>query len=184
MDFRKRISIIVVIVVALVAAIILFFLLRRKPAGPGAPTVSPSAETPDKTVAAPASPIPALTKVPQENDGERYVRQLAGIFVERLGSYSNQDGNKHLDDAIALATERMAAWLRTQAVAAGQVYQGKTTHLVASKVESYAATAAKVHVDVQEENNGAAGSKTIYHSGRVELVKVDGVWKVGGLYWE
>ncbi len=185
MTLRKRIIIIAGVALGIIIAALLFFIVNRNEPRDTAPAAPVGKES--QTIPAGASaeaPVGGAASVaPAEDLGERYVRQLAGIFVERFGSYSNQDDNRHLDDAVALSTARMAAWIKTQAISAGQNYQGKTTRVVASKVESYASTAAKVSVDVQEEVTGSSGGTTVYRSGKVELAKVEGEWKVSGLFW-
>ena len=168
----------------LVIAVSMFFLVNRNEPSEPFPASSTGAQKQSIPAATPASPDSALLPTaPAEDLGERYVRQLSGIFVERFGSYSNQNDNNHIDDVVALSTERMAAWIKTQTVAAAQNYQGKTTRVVASKVESFSSAAAKVKVDVQEEVTGASGGATVYRSGQVELAKVEGEWKVSGLFW-
>ena len=184
MDERKRLYIMISLVMGIIlAVVILLVLLRGKstplPVGPpldpvtGEPVPSAAVREPEETILLPVSEAPS-------NPGEVYVRQLAGIFVERFGSFSNQNDNSHIVDAEAMATQKMSKWLRTQALIQEQEYVGQTTKVVAGSVISYSDQNAEVLVDVQVLPSGGTAS---YRSGRVELTKIADDWKVDGLYW-
>ncbi len=115
---------------------------------------------------------------------EIYVKQLSKIFVERFGSYSNQNDNKHIEDALALSTETMARWLQTQTIEEGQEYLGVTTNVISTSVTEITENDAEVSVGAQVRTSAALGVETSYRTGRVELVRVGNDWKIDGLYWD
>lgn len=192
LDLRQRLFIIIGLVAGLVLALVLLIVGGRdKDALPSgdAVTVTPPLEE-GLPAGAVREPPPSavggesVAPLPAANPDEVYVLQVARIFVERFGSYSNQNDNQHITDALAMASERMARWLETQKIAPGAEYQGVVTKVVASSVTERSDTRAIVTIDVQQVSEGPGASGVIYKSGRVELVKVGAEWKVDGLYWE
>ncbi len=189
-DDKRRLYILVSIIVALVLVIILVFVFRNQSETPTPTTATPPTPSVSEveTPASPAStPVPIFADAPiptnSDTPDEQYVQQIARIFVERLGSYSNQNNNQHIEDAKALATSRMQAWLDTQAIEAGQDYAGVTSRVIASSVESLSETEATVRIGTQQYFEGVGAPGTAYQSGIVELVFVDNDWKVSGLFW-
>lgn len=198
---RQRIFILIGLGVGLLAAILLvyFFVFREKPASPpaaggestgtvedgvapprtGAGTVAPSSQATDTPRRGGAPPTPKTTPT------ERYVRDRARIFVERFGSYSNQNDNTHLDDAASLATPRMREWIMNQRIteSSGE-YQGVITKVLASRIGTLSDNSATVFFDVQEERERSGQSSIAYRSGEVRLSKEDGEWWIEGLYWK
>lgn len=171
------------VVLGVLAAIFLFILYDRR-----TPEEAPLTET--ETPVGPAIvEAPTVFSTPEdapvagpEASEETYVRQLAVIFVERFQSFSNQNDNTHIEDAIALSTPRMTAWLRGQIQAQHEAYAGQTTTVVASSVKEFAPPRAVVAIEVQMDVSGEAAAK--YRSGQVELLKDGETWKVDALYWE
>lgn len=191
LDLRQRIFIIIGLSAGLILALVLLIVSGRDKAAPGGEVVtvtSPAGDgLPSGAVREPAAAAvesgagaPAVASDPDEI----YTAQLARIFVERFGSYSNQNDNQHIADALTMASERMAAWLETQKIASGAEYAGVMTKVVASSITQREADRAEVAIDVQQVSEGAGASPVAYKSGRVELVKVGKEWKVDGLYWE
>lgn len=120
-----------------------------------------------------------------EASEETAVAALAKDFVERFGTYSNQNDNEHLEAVLPFVTEKMKIWLETQAVLQGGSYTGKTTAVVVASVTSLEKETALVAVSVQETLTNSAGSaQPSYRTGRVELVKQGEVWKADGFFWE
>ena len=123
--------------------------------------------------------------VSDEDPEERFVRHLARTFVERFGSYSNQNKNRHIEEALLLSTSRMQGWIETQAVDQSGSYVGATSQVVASEVTSYTESKATVTVGVQEVVRRVGGTEERnYKNGRVELVRQGSEWKIDALYWE
>src|SRR3989339_1354535 len=52
----------------------------------------------------PNSGVSTSTPVFSEYSPEVYVKQVARIFVERFGSYSNQNDNQHINDVLPMVT--------------------------------------------------------------------------------
>lgn len=128
-------------------------------------------------------PTPKTPTLPSDPE-EIYLRQLARIFVERFGSYSNQNDNEHIADAFTLATRKMQGYIATKALDFNQTYEGATTVVVATSILKRAASAATVSVDAQRVVHESSGERTEYLSGTVEFLKVNGEWKVDGVYWQ
>lgn len=128
--------------------------------------------------------IPAGPAISGSFSEETYVKQVARMFVERFGSYSNQANNQHLVDVLPLVTPSMVVWLKTQSQEQGQIYEGLTTRVVASQVSSFTDSRATILIEAQREIQSAAGLKLEQRSGRVELLKTNADWKVDGFYWD
>lgn len=197
LDIRKRILIITSIVIGVLIAILLLFYVFRSGKNSSVENVSviaPDAavETagegmplpPSPTGIIPTSPVPSTPVVTQGDPEDRYLRQLATLFVERVGSFSNQNENQHIVDVHTLVTDRVATWLTTTQVQRSTEYRGTTTQVIVSNLTSKKGDAASVHIDAQKTNDTQGKTTVTYISGRVELLKVAGVWKINGLYWE
>jgi len=190
LDLRQRIFIIIGLVAGLILALALLISGGRdKDAGPagGVVATTPVAEAglpPGVLREPPAGATPGAAPAVSYDPDEVYAAQVARIFVERFGSYSNQNDNQHIADAMVMATDRMAAWLETQTLAPGVVYSGVITKVVASSVTKRETDRVEVTIDVQQVSEGEGAGGVTDKSGRVELLKVGNEWKVDGLYWE
>ena len=192
-DIRKKIIIIFCAVIGLIVAAVLVMKFYNQPkvnitpdgegqtvgettgAVPGGNQPSTQGQTTAPAVKAKpksAAPLPDV-----------YVKQLTEIFVERFFTYSNQNDNSHIEDAVAMSTAVMTKWVKTQAQKMALEYQGVTTQVVASSVRSLTADKAVVGVDVQQVFEGS-DSKTVSRTGRAELISVGKDWKIDGFYWE
>lgn len=197
LDLRKRIFIIIGVAAGIIAAIVLLiFVLYNKQSdlaqdtGDDTPYIT-SGETNTQgngavlpgTSGAPSVSSPIY--VSDEDAEERYVRHLARTFVERFGSYSNQNGNMHIEEAKLLASRRMQSWIDSQAITQTGEYEGATTQVISSDVTAYSDASATVIVGVQEVIRTRTGEEQRnYNNGRVELVREVGEWKIDALYWE
>ena len=124
--------------------------------------------------------VPAVPTSP-----ELYVRQLSRIFVERFGSYSNQNNNQHIKDVDPLLTPTMRRWVQSQNQQQSNDYEGQTTKLISSSVTSFIQEAsAEVQIGVQQEKTIGNSTETVYRDGRVELLYQNGKWLIDGLYFE
>ncbi len=190
-DIRKRLFIIISIVVGIILAVVLFLVFFNKPRQSTAPE-SDVQTTPQSgsgvksnqsSGGAQKAPETLVSVKPAVASEDVYVKQLAGIFVERFLGYSNQNNNQHIEDALLLSTDKMASWIKKQGEQWSMDYQGSSATVVASQLKEMGKDIAIVGVDVQQSFEGKE-EKTVYKSGRVEIVKVDGEWKVNGFYWE
>jgi len=188
---RKKFIIFVGIAILFIIAMILLALFLRKntgtePTDDGRPQFATTTEeipveepqifVPKDTPAAP----PATT----EEREKLYVKQLARTFVERFETYSNQNDNRNIEDATELATANMAGYIETKTQPQNREYQGVTTKVISMEVTAFDGTNATVKVGAQVETQTQTTKNTSYKNGRVELLKVDGVWKVNGVYWD
>jgi hypothetical protein len=183
-DIRKRILVIASIVIGVVLALVLFILvIRDRGLSPKSAPNTP--ETNTGTPAVKNSPKPnAKTVEPVGEPEEIYLRQLARIFVERFGSFSNQNDNQHIVDALALSTKRMQSYIQSKEISFNSSYEGVTTIVVASHVVKRNQTTATVTVDVQRIVRTLGTEKTEYQTGTVGFSKEGGEWKVGSLFWK
>jgi ABC-type uncharacterized transport system permease subunit len=104
--------------------------------------------------------------------------------VERFGSFSNQNDNQHIVDALALSTKRMQSYIQSKEISFNSSYEGVTTIVVASHVVKRNQTTATVTVDVQRIVRTLGTEKTEYQTGTVGFSKEGGEWKVDSLFWK
>lgn len=187
LTLRQRIFAISGIVVGLVLAFILVSFIRNRPDKVETPDTA-SVESPrvesSRARATERPPVEPVVYPP----GEQVIRQTARMFVERFASFSNQNDNAHIEDAMALATPRMQRWLETQQVELSREYSGMTTQVLAMEISNESEVAARVEVSTQQSvsklENGLVSSKMQQRKGRVELTKVGNDWEVDGFFWE
>jgi hypothetical protein len=192
MDLRKRLFIIISVAVLLLLAVVLVLLAPGK--GDSDIPVS-DLENPDDadfiflddTLDLPpiiGDPTVISPMLANEDVDERYVRQLAIDFVERFGSFSNQNRNNHINDVLPLVTDGMAGWIKTQVLSYSDEYNGSTTNVIVSSVDSFEETSASVHIEAQQALETQTDIKRVYNKGNVTLALEDGEWKVSGLFWD
>ena len=181
-DVRNRIIIIAGVAIGLILALVLFIVGIKDRS---APVVKEDKKVPASEAAKEQklTKPPSKPNVPAENPEDTNLRQVARLFVERFGSYSNQNDNTHLSDVLPLSTKRMQKYIESQAIDFGREYEGSTTVVVVSKITEKMTAKATVELGVQQLLQTAAASKTEYRTGLVTFIKEDGAWKVDGLYW-
>ncbi len=184
MTLRKRLFIILGIIAAMILVILLLFFAFNKRNGE-ASTPAPTQNTPPLVGegGGVSTPPPTQSPVPVGDPEEIYLKQLSRIFVERYGSFSNQNDNAHIVDILRLGTARMQEYLNGKRQTFDTAYHGMTTHVVASRILDKSAVSASVRVDVQRIVSEGAAQKTEYDSAKVALVKEGNEWKVDGVYW-
>lgn len=189
MEGRKKIFIVLSLAVLFLLASLLIFLVFRNKATP-APVQNPTPTSTTPTVKDQpeiVEPVKNTPPPPPQTTAEReklYVKQLARTFVERFETYSNQNKNRNIADATQLATENMAGYIATKSQVQSTQYQGVTTKVISMEVTAFSSDAATVKVGAQVENQTSTSSQTSYKTGRVDLKKIDGVWKVNGVFWD
>jgi len=166
-----------------VVAILAYFLFFRE----GTVVEMPADESPVSEVAEVSEQ--ATTNVPEpielpEVDPSIYSVQVAKIFVERFSTYSTQNGNQHIRDVLPMATPVMERWIKTQEVEQSKEYSGVSTRVVTNELISIDGDSAVVKIDVQQIVSNNSGTTIEDKTGRVELVWIDGDWKVDGFFWE
>ncbi|HOX61146.1 MAG TPA: hypothetical protein PLV72_04035 [Candidatus Magasanikbacteria bacterium] len=187
---RKKLLFLVggVAILLIILGIVLYFFRVYKhnvtPAGSNA-VVSPTEEINSNQ---PAPVTPGIVKpsapiiVTKGEPTDVYFKQLTQMFVERYGSYSNQNGNSHISDVLPLVTRSMAKWLTAQDIEQKAEYSGVTTRVVAMRITDKTATKVTVAFDAQMAVSDGSGSRNENRSGRVNLEKVGEDWKVAGYY--
>jgi hypothetical protein len=187
-DARKRLLVRVGLGVGAVLAILLLWLVFRASPAPTAVPPQEDGAVPSANTETPAVPVAPAARTEATVPGtpeEIYLKQISRDFVERYGSYSNQNDNTQIMDAMALASDRMKAYLRTKTQEFSADYTGATTNVVASSIVKRDDATAEVRVDVQRTIFSAGAQTMEYQTGTVKLVKnAAGEWKVDGLYWE
>jgi len=189
-DSQKKIFIIGGILIGLILAVVLFLFFYHPTGKTTSPTTASTKTTAEQapiiiesnTAPAPAPAAQEAAK-PAVSQDEFYVQQLARIFTERFFSFSNQNQNQHIADALALSSQSMASWIQKQTLAQSSEYQGVNTTVVATSVKTLDNGTATVTVDVQRVFGGKEVKKE-YKVGRVELIKENEIWKIKGFYWE
>lgn len=193
LTLRQRIFIISGVTVGLVVAITLA-LIYSSNKEPASETVQQSAKDTGGVEVDKIGTVDAQINVLSEQRQASYVpeeqmaRQTARMFVERFGSFSNYNKNSHIQDVLDMATPNMQSWIKTQTINPGNNYEGITTRVLSLTIRSLNKGTAAVGIETQRtisaQVDGQLTTSIENKSGRVELVKVGGEWKVSGFYWE
>lgn len=114
---------------------------------------------------------------------------VARNFSETYGSFSNQNGGSNLVDAKAYATDKYAAVLQTQANAAqaaprAGVYSGTITQALVFTNITLGPSTAQIVVTTQQAVTTGNDTKNQTRDLLVDLLKVDGEWKVNAAVWK
>ena len=126
---------------------------------------------------------------------EIYTKQLASIFVERFGSYSNQSSFSNINDLKMLMSKKMQRWAENyvreqkEQAQAADIYYGITTKAVAGEVEEFDDDAGKAVILVRTRRREALGttvniSNAYNQDALITFVKEDGAWKVDSAVWK
>ncbi len=190
LTLRQRIFVISGIIIAIILAII-FIILWQKKQREAAPAVDTTAETENTAAVLKEQTLVGVTPEairgtkPQNVDpDELLAKQISRIFVERFMTYSNQNDNKHVEDALKLATVEMESFIKSQSLKKSNDYQGATTRVLSSSIREKTENKIIVTVSVQQELRSAKTSEMVQKKGRVELVKGTNTWLVSGFFWE
>jgi len=188
---RRRALLIVgllLLLIAVIIAIVLF--LTRAIATPEAPVDEPFVPPETTQEQAPAEKFenPLIPAEP-EVQGSTAGQQMAELFAERYGSYSNQGDYQNLRDLLPVMTDRYRAsteaFLETTETAPGQPYEGVTSVKISTDVRSIDEDSAVIAVTLQQERASGAAAPTIgYRTLRMELMLVGAEWRVDAAQWE
>lgn len=194
MTLRQRISIGLGLGILIIGLIVWYLLANREvaPDSTGqvsdAPTITTDTIDGAAETTTPTETVPTVTAPFSE---DVYLKQLSKIFVDRFATHSTQNPNDNITDVIELATPTMQAWLRTQTKTESRDYEGVTTEVLASSIAEKTADKATVLIEAQQilenkkaEASGLTNKQMVQRTGKVVLVKVSGVWKIEGLYWD
>ena len=187
---RHRLIIVLGVASALgIIVLLLYFFLFRTNApdvlenndqGTAPPQTQPADAGDASAGAGQAAPRQNATIAP----GDRYILQVTRTFVERFASYSNQNDNRHIEDALLLATPQMRTWVESQETIYDAAYAGVIARVIAASLEEKTDASAQVQVQVQEVQRTDTEETIQYRTGTVQLVRQGSEWKVNGLFWE
>jgi len=187
LTLRQRIFLISGITISIMLVIVLFLVFRSRFA-PEDDTTNTENTTTEVNVSETGSQeffkAPDIQEPVDIDADELLAKQISRIFVERFATYSNQNDNSHIQDALLLATSSMQEWIRTQVQDKSNQYKGVTTRVLSSSVTSKTETTATVAIAVQQEQRSAEASDIVQRKGRVELSKIGEMWFVNGFFWD
>jgi hypothetical protein len=192
LSLRKRILVIILAFVTVVTVILVMLFSRR-----GEEEVVEDTTIPPQVITE-LSPIenvefrrpesiPGSIESPVLTPDEIYAKQQARIFVERFWTYSNQNDNRHIEDALSLALPSMHAWILSQSSEQADIYAGVTTEVLSARVVSYTPEATRVEVGAQQTTQQATSDGGITRASsiitaEVDLVKQGAEWLVSGVW--
>lgn len=121
-----------------------------------------------------------------EEKEQAQLLKLAGSFVERYGSYSNQTDFENLIDLEPFMSQNLKTWAdnfvaeKRKSVIENQPYYGITTKTLKKELISYDEDLVKIKVSTQRSETVGAdfNTKVFYEDYVVELIKEEGIWKV------
>lgn len=140
----------------------------------------------------PAAVIPSGLEPDPEPvvEGRTASLQIAQLFAERYGSYSNQGGYRNLQDLLPVMTAsyRLETEELLEEVASNPPaidYEGFTATRVSQEEISFNENAgtAVYEISLQQVKTTSTGSEILYRTLRVELRKVGDDWKVDDAEW-
>lgn len=187
---RRRALILVGLAVLLLAIVIAAILLILRLL----PDPAPQAPASDRTATATPEVVTSVDFVnpliadPVAVQGSAAARQMAELFAERYGSYSNQGNYQNLRDLLPVMTAafraRTEATLAAAAPASG-TFEGVTSVKVSTDVRSADEDSAVVAVTLQQEKTSGGAAPTVgYRTLRMELVREGESWRVDAAAWD
>lgn len=190
---RRRAILIVALVLLLIGILIAAILLLTRAVPTEAPL--PAAEETPTDVTEPTAfsdttfENPLLLPPPPAEEQETASQQMAELFAERYGSYSNQGDYQNLRDLLPVMTARYRreteAFLATADPTPGATYEGVTSKKVSTDIRSDDGSSAVIAVSLQQEKTVAGSPPTVgYRTLRMSLLKVGTEWKVDSAVWE
>lgn len=169
--------------ILIIFAILLLFVFR-KPEESKEPEPGADATTEEEQRQIP--PVSAEEKA--RND----VLVLAGTFVERFGSYSNQSNYENITDLRPFMTTGMQNWSGnyvkqlTDQNKNRAGYYGITTKAASFDLKNFdfAGGAAEITVGTQRRENSGEGEKVVYQDIELSIKKISDKWLVDGAWWQ
>ena len=193
MTARRR-AILIVALALLLIGIIIFAIIYFWPKPVAAPVIAqPAAPTTVGTTPTPAAvqnPLkPIVLAAPA---GSTAAAQMAELFAERYGSYSNQGDFQNLKDLLPVMTASYRAktevYLATAQPADVANYAGVTSLKISTQVRSYSDSAGTAVIAVtlqQQKSVGASVTPAIsYRTLRMALKRAGKDWQVDSAVWE
>lgn len=199
LSLRQRIFIIIGVISGIFIAIMLFIWFRytsleEETQVADTQTVTTQTNQNTTSLSGSSSVVPSNTNAvtaPPLLPQELYAKQLAGIFVERFMSYSNQNENQHIEDIQDMITPKMKSWVESQSLAQNTLYEGVTTRVISSHVTEFIEDEkATISIGVQQTISHETTTSTqleqttIQKSADVDVIKIGDEWKIDGLWWK
>ncbi len=193
MTLRTRIFVIVSIAVLFVLGISLLLYVRgKKPAvvktsvpsqSTGQTSNQPAAGlTPSTTAGQNLVPVKQLST---EEQIKNAVRQWAKIFIERYGSYSNDNSGQNILDVQELASPDLWSVIskRINYAPAGGAFTGVSTRVVNTTIVDWSDSRAVIDLKTMrlENNNNILTDRQ--HDVRVVMIKIGDDWKADDFKW-
>lgn len=179
---RRPLMIGLIVLSAAVLIVVVIFIVRLARSGDkGEAVVKPT------TAGVAGTPADGVIVPPKDFD-KQAVESLARLFVERIGSYSNQSNFQNLDDVAGLMTSRARSWAdglkKTQDTSGG--YRGTTTKaLTAETTDWKPRETARVRIATQrQEERDSATPRLYYQDAEVRLVFGGDSWLVDEMVWQ
>jgi len=202
MDRRITGALILLLGLVLAGGIIyVLFFYDFNPQPAATPTSGP-AVTDNKASGQPPTPTPTgekkiievRTPVAPKEVGEEDLKQMAGLFAERFGSYSNQSNYRNLRDLKIFMTAKLAAWAedfikkQIESKADTSIYYGISSKAISMTVNEFKADEglARIMVGTQRRESLATGANSTGFGQNIEIVflKQGGIWKVDEANWQ
>lgn len=189
---RRRAILIVALILLLIAIVVAVISLLSR-AVPQQAAVSPDVgQEPVDIVEPSAVPedfVNPLIAPAAAVSGSTAAQQMAELFAERYGSYSNQGDYQNLRDLLPVMTSRYRqateAFLATADPAPGQTYEGVTSVKISTSVRSTDKDSAVIAVTLQQQRaSGTAAPTAGYRTLRMELQRLGDDWRVDKAAWE
>ena len=187
----RRRAILIVVLAALLIGIILaaVFLLRRAVAPSRGPGAGNADLTPEQQAAVAVIQNP-LAPVEPAAAGRTAASQMAELYAERYGSYSNQGDYQNLRDLLPVMTAKLRAetevFLAKALSQPAQAFEGVTSVKISTDVRAFSETAgtAVIAVTLQQEKVSGTSATVGYRTLRMELKKDGQEWRVDAARWE
>ncbi|MBT6757410.1 MAG: hypothetical protein HOA84_03680 [Candidatus Jacksonbacteria bacterium] len=128
----------------------------------------------------------------EEEKAGREIERFVASFIERFGTFSNQNEFSHLESLKMFTSDQFYLWARqnTESSAAGiadpALYYGISTKSldVFTKSDDELTRVYTVVTQRQESRGANSNSRLYSQEVEVELVKKKDVWLVNGVFWQ
>ncbi|MBI2475529.1 hypothetical protein HYV69_03855 [Candidatus Uhrbacteria bacterium] len=188
---KMRLTIIGLIVLVLLLLILWFLWFLSRPEKPV--TVEKTVETSQTNEETTTQPTLKEQQLKQEQDTRNQaagVTSVAKMFVERYGSYSNEANFQNLIDVLPLMTPAFAEETKNiiSKSTIPETYYGVTTKVLIITVENIDETKgfATIRLNTQRQISKDSPQNTNVENQEIllELVRLEGVWKVTSANWQ
>ena len=190
---RRRALLIVGLALILIALIVTAIIMLTRvvtPAVQDPPVDDPApTEIEEPLAAADEFENPLIVREAVVAPGATAGQQMAELFAERYGSYSNQGDYQNLRDLLPVMTPgyraSTEAFLETASTAPGATFEGVTSVKISTDVRSVTDASAVIAVTLQQEKrSGTSAPTTGYRTLRMELTLIGEDWRVDAAAWE